>query len=85
MQKKGDRDLSLLENEIVKKREESNADVANYKKSKEAEANTKLYTKEYIQLEMAKSMSTNTKFFFSGESSVLGSLLSKIMGESENR
>ena len=70
----------MLENDIVKKREESRADVAAYKKNKEAEANNALYTKEFVQLEMAKSLSNNTKFFFSGETSVLGGLLNNIMG-----
>lgn len=43
-----------MENEIVRKREESNADVENYKKVKQAEANERLFTDEYVKLEMAK-------------------------------
>ena len=84
LQKEGERNLSLLENEIVKKREESNADVAHYQKTKQAEANTDLYTDSYIQLEMAKALSTNTKFFFSGDQSVLGGLLNNIFRD-ENK
>ena len=68
--------------EILKEREQNKADVENYKKSKAAEANTKLYSKEYIQLEMAKSLSNNTKFFFSGESSPLGAVFAKIFNQS---
>lgn len=79
IQKEGDRDLSLLENEIVKKREESLADVANYKRRKEAEGNTALYTDSYLKLEMARALSNNTKFYFSGEQSALGALLSNII------
>jgi hypothetical protein len=54
--------------------------VANYKKKKEAEANKILYTEQFVQLEMAKALSNNTKFFFSGDQSMLGGLLNKIMG-----
>ena len=60
-------------------REESNADVEHYKKVKQAEANSRLYTDQYVRLELAKALSNNTKYFFSGENSVLGGLLSKIM------
>ena len=64
---------------FVHSREESNADVEHYKKVKQAEANSRLYTDEYIRLELAKSLSNNTKYYFSGENSVIGGLLSKIM------
>merc|ERR1719300_2096090 len=64
LRKEGEKKLSLLENEILKQREQNKADVENYKKTKAAEANTKLYSKEYIQLEMAKSLSNNTKSLF---------------------
>ena len=64
---------------FVHSREESNADVEHYKKVKQAEANSKLYTDQYVKLELAKALSNNTKYFFSGENSVLGGLLAKIM------
>ena len=64
---------------FVHSREESNADVEHYKKVKQAEANSKLYTDQYVKLELAKALSNNTKYFFSGEDSVIGGLLSKIM------
>jgi len=57
------------------------ADLESYSKIKVAEANKNLYSKEYIQLEMAKALSNNTKFFFSGDESPLGSVLAKIMGQ----
>ena len=72
--------LSSLQNSIVKEREQSLADVENYKKTKQAEANKILYTDQFVKLEMARSLSNNTKFFFSGETSVLGGLLNNIMG-----
>lgn len=79
--KNGDLALSKLENSIVKEREQNKADVDNYKKSKAAEANQRLYTKEYVQLEMARSLAENTKFYFSGETSPLGSVLAKVLGQ----
>ena len=81
LEKEGEKNLSMLQNEIVKRREESNADVAAYKKHKAAEANRDLYTKEYVQLEMAKALSNNTKFYFSGDTSILGGLLGNLMGK----
>jgi hypothetical protein len=40
-----------------------------------------LYTADYVRLEMARSLSNNTKFFFSGDQSPLGAVLAKIMGQ----
>ena len=82
LRKEGEKKLSELENEIVKIREQNMADLANYKKTKEAEANQRLYTADYVRLEMARYLSSNTKFFFSGDQSPLGAVLSKIMGQS---
>ena len=83
LKKEGDKNLSSLENAIIKEREENKANVENYKKTKDAEANKRLYTKDFVRLEMAKALSQNTKFYFSGDTSPLGALLSKIMGESK--
>jgi len=83
LQKEGKKNLSSLENQIIKEREENQANVDNYKKTQEAEANARLYTGDYVKLEMAKALSQNTKFFFSGESSPLGAVLTKIMGENK--
>ena len=84
MKKEGEKNMSVLDNEIVKRREESNADVEHYKKVKAAEANARLYTPEYVQLEMAKAMMNNTKFYFSGENSVLGSIMNGLMAKGNN-
>ena len=81
LRKEGEQKLSTLENQILKDRLKSKADVESYSKIKVAEANKNLYSKEYIQLEMAKALSNNTKFFFSGDQSPLGSVLAKIMGQ----
>ena len=80
LRKDGEKTISATENEIVKERENSLADVEAYKKVKQAEANKELYSEQYIRLEMAKALSNNTKFFFSGETSVLGGILQKVMG-----
>merc|ERR1712241_159624 len=63
LQKEGDKKIATLENQIHKEREENKANIENYSKKKLAEANTALFNYPgYVQLEMAKSLSTNTKF-----------------------
>jgi len=85
LQKEGDKQLSTLENEILKDRKQAAADAEKYTKEKQAEANKLLFDNDgYVQLEMAKSLSTNTKFFFSGDQSPLGSVFARIMGEDKN-
>ena len=80
LEKEGQQKLSALENDILKARKENDANIQNYAKKQLALANKELFNNTgYIQLEMAKALSTNTKFFFSGEQSALGALLSKIM------
>ena len=76
----GEKKQSALQNAIMIEREQSLADAEAYKKNKSAEANQALYSEKYVQLEMARALSNNTKFFFSGEQSVLGGLLNNIMG-----
>ena len=73
--------IIFSENQIIKSREENQADVDAYKKEKDAAANVQLYTKDYVSLELAKELSKNTKFYFSGETSPLGGLLNKLLGE----
>ena len=80
LEKEGQQKLSALENDILKARKENDANIQNYAKKQLALANKELFNNTgYIQLEMAKALSTNTKFFFSGEQSALGALLSKVM------
>jgi len=81
LQKEGENNISQLENEIVRRREQNHADVEAYKKEKAAEANRLLYTEQYVKLEMAKHMAQNTKFYFSGRDSAVGSLLSNVLGQ----
>jgi hypothetical protein len=81
LSKEGQKKLSEMDNEIVKLRDQNAADVDKYKKTKEAEANKELHTHDYVKLEMAKTLATNTKLFFSGDQSPLGAVLARIMGE----
>jgi len=82
LKKEREKEVNDLEIQIIKSREENQANVDAYKKEKEAEANKNLFSPDYIKLEMAKALSENTKFYFSGETSPLGALLNKIMGDS---
>ena len=85
LQKEGDKKLSTLENEILKDWTQAAADAEKYTKEKQAEADKFLFDNDgYVQIEMAKSFSTNTWFFFSGDQSPLGSILPRIMGEDKN-
>jgi len=79
LEREGAQNISRISNNILKEKEENLANIEKYKIEKEAEANSKLYTSEYVKLNLAKSLSNNTKFYFSGESSPLGSLLTKII------
>ena len=81
LQKEAEKDISLIQNEIYKIAEENVANVTAYKRKKEAESNTLLYSTDgYVALEMAKTLSQNTKLYFSGENSPLGAVFSRIMG-----
>jgi len=78
IEKDGEKNISTIQNLIVKEKEENLADVAQYRTEKEAVANGKLYTDKYVQLNLARAMTENTKFYFSGESSQLGSILTSV-------
>ena len=81
LQKEAEKDISLIQNEIFKIAEENKANVTAYTRKKEAEANTLLYSTDgYVALEIAKTLSQNTKLYFSGENSPLGAVFSRIMG-----
>jgi len=80
IEKEGTKKVSLINNEIKKAAENNEADIAKYKLEKEAEANAALYTDKYIKLNLAKALSNNTKFYFSGQQSELGGLFNQILG-----
>jgi len=83
LEKEGKQKLSYLENEIIKAKDQNKADVEAYAREKEAEANKLLYTPEFVQLHLAERISDNTKFYFSGQDSIVGSLLDKVLDKKE--
>lgn len=80
--KEADKNISTINNLMVKIAEENLANVDAYRKQKMAAANEKLFsTDHYIQLNMAKQLANNTKLYFSGQSSPLGSILTKLTSD----
>ena len=75
----GKQKISEINNNIVRDKQNNLADIAKYAKDKEAAGNTALYSPEYVKLQVAQSLANNTKFFFSGQDSVLGGLLTKVL------
>jgi len=80
LEAEGQKKASEINNEIQKAKENNKADIAKYKLEKEAEANERLFSEKYVKLNLARALSNNTKMYFSGENSELGSLFSKILG-----
>merc|ERR1712226_832982 len=79
LEKKGDQEISEIQNSLLKLKGETEADIKKAAVEKEAEANLKLFTPEYIKLNMAKFISPNTKYYFSGESSIFSAVMDKII------
>jgi len=79
LEKEGDQKVSQLHNEQLRLVGENEANIKAYAIEKEADANRKLLTAEYVKLNMAKAISPNTKYYFSGEKGIVSGLLSKIM------
>jgi len=80
LQKEGEKNVSTVNNQIRLEAEQNEANILKYKIETEAEANSKLYTDKYVQLNLARSLTNNTKFYFSGDNSALGSIFSKVLG-----
>ena len=78
LEKEGEANISAINNGILKQKEENIANIEKYKILSEASANKELYTPEYIQYNTAKNLANNTKFYFSGQDSLLGGALGKI-------
>merc|ERR1711936_29717 len=76
----GKKNVSLINNEILQAAENNKADIEKYKLEQQAQANEALYSDKFIKLNLAQSLSNNTKFYFSGQQSELGSLFNKILG-----
>lgn len=79
LETEGKQKISEINNKIVREKQNNLADIAKYAKDKEAAGNKALYSPEYVKLQVAQSLTNNTKFFFSGQESVLGGLLTKIL------
>jgi len=80
LEKEGEKNVSEINNHILKAKEENLANLEKYKLEKEAEGNKQLYTPEYVQLNVARHLHNNTKFYFSGEQGLIGGLITKIFG-----
>jgi len=80
LEKEGEEKVSTINNIIEMKAKNNLADIEKYKLESEAEANSKLYSKEYIQLSLAKSLANNTKYYFSGQQSEMGAIFNRILG-----
>ena len=78
LEKEGERNTSALQNVILKERQENEANILKYSKEKEAEGNDNLYTDKYVQMSVAKSLSSNAKIFFSGDNSALAGVMNAI-------
>ena len=46
---------------------------------REAEANVALLTPEYVKLAVARAITANTKYYFSGEGGILTGLIERVM------
>jgi len=76
----GNKNVSEINNEILQAAENNKADIEKYKLEKQAEANQALFSDTYVKLNLAQSLTNNTKFYFSGQQSELGALFNKILG-----
>ena len=77
--KANEENISQIDNSIRTKKENTNTDIRSYRIASDAKNNAELLTDQYIKLRMTQSMLNNTKIFFSGQDSALGSLLSNIL------
>lgn len=84
LQKQGEKNLTKINNDILKLAEENRADIEHYRAVKEAEANGKLFTDKYVKLSLAKSLSQNAKLIFTGENSPIGDILKNEEGKWNN-
>ena len=84
LEKEGRLNISAINNEMLKAEKETIADYEYYKLMKEAEANKALFTDQYVKVHLAGSMMKNTKVFFSGQDSLLGSLVNQVLGQNKD-
>ena len=82
--KENEERMGNIENEIKLQRENTNSDIETYYATTQAEYNKNLLTDQFIKLELSKSLLANTKVFFSGQNSLLGSALHRILSPPED-
>ncbi|TRY77064.1 hypothetical protein TCAL_08349 [Tigriopus californicus] len=76
----GKKNVSAINNAIFTAKMLNEADTMTYVQESEASSNKLLFTDEYIKLQIAKSLMNNTKMFFSGSESLVGSLIGQVFG-----
>ena len=70
--------MTRIKNEVFEETRRMEADVSSYVSASQANSNKELLTDNYIKLQLGQLLSNNTKMYFSGADSVLGSVLQKI-------
>ena len=76
----GDKNISSLNDVIVRERERNLGEISKYRKTREAEGNKLLFANPaYLDLKMSQKMASESKVYFSGQESMLGALLKEIM------
>lgn len=77
--KEYEKNISSINNTINTAKENTLTDIQSYRKNSDAKNNEALLTDQYIKNKMAEGLLHNTKIFFSGQDSALGSLFSNIL------
>ena len=80
----GKANMTRIKNEVYEETNKMKADVSSYVKKSDANSNQELLTDQYVKLQVAKLLSNNTKMYFSGGDSVLGSVLGQVFGNVNN-
>ena len=79
LEREAELNLSRVNNTILREREEVAANLEKYRVERVAEANLQLHTEAFVRLSLARDMAQNTKFYFSGENSLLGGLVNRVL------
>ena len=77
--KEHEKTISAINNTINTEKENTWTDIHSYRSTSLAKDNEALLTDQYIKLQMTKGLLANTKIYFSGQDSALGSLFSNIL------
>ena len=77
--KEHEKNISAINNTINTDKENTWTDIHSYRAKSSAKDNEALLTDQYIKLQMTKGLLANTKIYFSGQDSALGSLFSNIL------